>query len=65
MEHDFTAKERAMLADMLERSNRPGFDPQLDMTVEEQRIAVKYLRFTLQQVLAYGVDVYVTPHLSG
>jgi hypothetical protein len=50
-----TPDEQEILDGLLVKSQLPGYDPMLDTTEEERRIAAKYIVICLQQLAALGI----------
>ena len=50
-----TPHEQEILDGLFVKSQMPGYDPMLDTTEEERRIAAKYIVICLQQLAALGV----------
>ncbi|MCS6939791.1 MAG: hypothetical protein RMJ55_02735 [Roseiflexaceae bacterium] len=50
-----TPDEQEILDGLFVKSQLPGYDPMLDTTEEERRIAAKYIVICLQQLAALGV----------
>jgi hypothetical protein len=50
-----TSDEQEILDGLFVKSQLPGYDPMLDTTEEERRIAAKYIVICLQQLAALGI----------
>lgn len=50
-----TPDEQEILDGLFVKSQLPGYDPMLDTTKEERRIAAKYIVICLQQLAALGI----------
>jgi hypothetical protein len=50
-----TPDEQEILDGLFVKSQLPGYDPMLDTTEEERRIAAKYIVICLQQLAALGI----------
>ncbi|MFQ3630328.1 hypothetical protein [Roseiflexus sp.] len=50
-----TPDEQEILEGLFVKSQLPGYDPMLDATEEERRIAAKYIVICLQQLAALGI----------
>ncbi|NWG21897.1 MAG: hypothetical protein HXY39_16450 [Chloroflexi bacterium] len=50
-----TSTEQEILDGLFVKSQLPGYDPALDTTDEERRIAAKYIVICLRQLAALGV----------
>lgn len=52
---ELTPHEQEVLGGLFVKSQMPSYDPMLDTTEEERRIAAKYIVICLQQLAALGV----------
>jgi hypothetical protein len=54
---NLTPDEEQILAGVMQKANFPGYNPALDLTEEERRIAVKYLARCLAELSRLGVRI--------
>ncbi|MCS6840158.1 MAG: hypothetical protein NZ699_06235 [Roseiflexus sp.] len=54
-----TPEEQEILDGLFVKSQLPGYDPLLDTTEEERRIAAKYIVICLQQLAALGIRSHI------
>ncbi|GAB4204287.1 MAG: hypothetical protein OHK0022_29290 [Roseiflexaceae bacterium] len=55
--NELTPEEQLILAGVMHKANFPGYNPSLDLTDEERRIAVKHLARCLADLSRLGVRI--------